>query len=148
MKRFDNYKPKLIALSIDSAQGSIVQAEIIAAALSSKAKQLDCPFYTFAESVALGSGYLLLSAGDKVHTDPHSLIGGISSSFQGIGLVKALKLLKIRPTIISNIETRVNPFQEVKAADNVWIGKLLEYQDGVLKEAIEKYRKQVSVWHK
>ena len=143
-----NYQPKMIAVSVDSMQGSIVQAEIIANAVSDKAKEIGCPLYTFAEAGALGSGYLILAAGDKAHADPHSLIGGISSSFQGIGLVNALKMLKIQATMISTAENRLSPFEELKEKDEKWIMHILQHQDSVMKNIISKNRKQVAVWNK
>ena len=148
MKKLSGLKPKLIAVSVDSSQGSLVHAEIIADLLRGKAKELKCPLYTFAESAALGSGYLILSCGDKVFADPHSLIGGISASYHSVSLVNAAKMLKVKQTTISTSEVRVNPFEVLKEADEEWVKKILSFQDSALKEAILNYRSQVSVSHK
>jgi ClpP class serine protease len=145
VSKFHIYKPKAIALSVDSLGESIVQGEIIAKAISNKAKELQCPYYTFAENLALGSGYLLLSSGNKVHVSPHSLIGGVSSNFLGVGLVKALKQWKIKNTTLATNEIHLNPLEDVKSADEKWIKDMLFSQNEALKNAIRFYRKQALV---
>ncbi|OMJ73085.1 hypothetical protein SteCoe_28312 [Stentor coeruleus] len=142
VSKFHIYKPKAIALSVDSLGQSLVQGEIIAKAISNKAKELQCPYYTFAENLALGSGYLLLASGNKVHVGPHSLIGGVSSSYMGIGLVKALKQWKIKNTTIATNEIHINPLEEVRPVDEKWIKDMLTSQNEALKCAIKIYRKQ------
>jgi ClpP class serine protease len=137
----------MIAVSVDSLNGSIVQAEIISSALIHKAKELKCPLYTFAEATSLGPGYIILSSGTKLHADPHSLIGGISASFQQLGLSKALKDLKIKANLLSTAQTRLNPFEELKKQDEDWIVKILSNYDAVIKEIINNNRKQVSVFN-
>ena len=123
-----------------------MQGEIIANSLINKAKELECPLYTFAESAALGSGFMILSAGHKAYADPHSLIGGISTSFQGLGLAKVLKNWKINANVITTAETRINPFLELTKQDEKWISEILSSQDKILKEFVSKNRAQVNVF--
>lgn len=137
--------PKFIALSIDSAYGSAIQSEIIAEAMRKKVKDLKCPLFTFAENLAIGSGYLLLSSGDRVFVNPHSLVGGISSSFSCLGLVKALKQWKIKATTLSTYGNKLNPFEDIKPADEKWIKEILSSQNIIMQNSVTKYRKQALV---
>ncbi|OMJ92927.1 hypothetical protein SteCoe_4271 [Stentor coeruleus] len=139
--RFPLKNPKFIALSIDSVYGSAIQSEIIADGIRKKAKEFKCPLFTFAENFAIGSGYLLLSSGDRVFVNPHSLVGGISSSFSCIGLAKALKQWKIKSTTISTYDNKLNPFEEVKPADEKWIKEILSSQNIIMQNSVSKYRK-------
>eukprot|EP01016_Furgasonia_blochmanni_P037469 TRINITY_DN4419_c0_g3_i4.p1 TRINITY_DN4419_c0_g3~~TRINITY_DN4419_c0_g3_i4.p1 ORF type:complete len:188 (-),score=32.80 TRINITY_DN4419_c0_g3_i4:742-1305(-) len=60
------YNIQLIAVSINSPKGSIVQAKNIANALRNYSRDTNAPLYTFAEDVVFGAGNSILACGNKV----------------------------------------------------------------------------------
>ena len=122
-----------------------MQSEIIANSFVKKAADLEVPFYTFSETLALGAGLMLLSSGNRVHANPHSLLGGVSSAVNSLGLVKALSMLKVKYTSISTAESRLNPFENIKEEDQKWINGILKHQDEAMKNYIARFRKQIIV---
>lgn len=96
--------------------------------LRTTAEKLDVPVYTFAEDVSAGPGYYILTAGNKVFVDPHSLVGGVAVSAQMLGLERFAKDWKLDPRYVSSgkHKVRLNPFEKVKPEDEAWIKELLQ----------------------
>lgn len=117
----------MLAVSVNSAYGSYVQADLIYRLLRSTAEKLDVPVYAFAEDVSAGPGYYILTAGNKVFVDPHSLVGGVAANVQMLGLEKFAKDWKLTPKFVSSGKNkiRLNPFEKVKPDDEAWIKDLL-----------------------
>jgi len=55
----------------------MTQARLLREKLRRAEETWQCPVYTFAEDLAIGPGYLLLTAGRKIHADANSLVGGL-----------------------------------------------------------------------
>ena len=94
-----------------------------------------CPVFTFAEDVAVGPGYLLLSAGHKVHADNFSLIGGLSVHVSNLDLVELGKQqgVKVNVEAVGKFKVRNHPFLELTAENKAWIQKLLEARVSIVK---------------
>jgi hypothetical protein len=61
------YKPVVIAVSIDSTSGSLIQTKNITQFVHNKARKYGVPVYTFAEDACLSSANVLLTSGHKVY---------------------------------------------------------------------------------
>lgn len=142
MKLAPSFNPKLICLSVNSARGSLLQAQLISSEFQKVSESLGIAYYTFAEDVAMGAGYALLSSGTKAFADPHSLIGGISASLQGVSLVNFVSKFQVKPKIISSGDNKVrlSPFEEVSSKDQVWVEELLAKREALLKEVVLRNR--------
>jgi ClpP class serine protease len=135
----------LLTLSINSVEGSIVSTESIIESLKSKSKSLQIPFYTFAQTYALGPAFILLSSGDKSFANPHSIIGGLSSNITTVGLVKLLEKWKVKSTNISTAPTRLDPFQKITSQDEAWAQSQLKHRQKILNEFLLRQNKGASV---
>lgn len=134
--------PKMIAVSINSSHGSIAQAELIVKKLKSASDKFDCPIYTFAQDTALGPGYYILSAGNKVFADAHSLIGNIAISSSHIGLTEFSKQFQItqQNVVSGKNKVRLSPFEKVKPEDEAWIKAILEDKANLFKKYVLETR--------
>mmetsp|Transcript_22823 Transcript_22823/g.3748 ORF Transcript_22823/g.3748 Transcript_22823/m.3748 type:complete len:116 (-) Transcript_22823:385-732(-) len=94
--------PKILAISVNSSNGSLVHAELICKLLKNFQKRHDVALYTFAEDMALGPGYYILSTGNKVFADCNSLLGGFGFGYQGVGLADFAKKMNIKPNFTSS----------------------------------------------
>jgi ClpP class serine protease len=132
----------MLAVSVNSAYGSYVQADLIYQTLHSAAENLDVPVYTFAEDVAVGPGYYILTAGHKVFVDPHSVIGGVSAGLQKLGFEKFVKDWKVDPRFVASgkNKVRLNPFEKVKPEDEAWLKTLLQGRYELFKAHVQKTR--------
>ena len=61
------YKPVVIAVSIDSTSGSLIQTKNITQFIHNKARKYGVPVYTFSEDACLSSANVLLTSGHKVY---------------------------------------------------------------------------------
>ncbi|CAG9330541.1 unnamed protein product [Blepharisma stoltei] len=147
MKKLSYLTPKLLAVSVNSCRGSFVQAEIISDTFKKFSLSKECPFYTFAEDYALGPGYCLLSSGHQAFADIHSILGGISTSFQQLGLQQFAKDFSIEPVFIAagKNKVRLNPFEKVKQEDEKWIKQLLNSRQELMKKHVLSHRKNLQV---
>ncbi|OMJ79212.1 hypothetical protein SteCoe_20813 [Stentor coeruleus] len=134
--------PKLIAVSINTSQGSYGQAEELSKAIHSFAHKFDCPVYTFAEDIAAGPGYYLLASGNRVFADSFSLIGGISTNSKTLDLIKFSKNTGVKYNLesVGKNKVRIHPFQELKDDDKKWMQMLLEEKLKLIKNSILEKR--------
>ena len=145
LSRAKYYNPKLLTLTVDSAEGSIVSAEEIILALKAKSKALQVPYLTFAHTYALGPGFVLLASGDKSYANPHSVLGGLSASISSLGLVKFLDKWKVKYTSVATTPTRLDPFQKLTAQDEAWAQSQLKHRQKVLTELLTRQPKGPAV---
>jgi protease-4 len=96
--------------------------------LRSFSEKHSCPIYTFAEDIALGPGYYILSAGNKVFADDFSLIGGISANLNNFDLVEFAKQQGIKYSLesVGKFKVRNHPFTELTNENKAWVQKLLD----------------------
>jgi ClpP class serine protease len=134
--------PKLLAVSVNTSEGTYSQAEEIIKSLRRFSEKYSCPVYTFAEDVAVGPGYLLLSAGHKVFADNFSLIGGISANISNLDLVELGKQqgLKVNVEAVGKFKVRNHPFIELSAENKAWVQKLLDTRMSIVKELVLERR--------
>lgn len=120
---------------MNTAHGTYSQAEEIIKLLHRFSDKYSCPVFTFAEDVAVGPGYLLLSAGHKVHADNFSLIGGITAHVSNLDLVELGKQqgLKVNVEAVGKFKVRDHPFIELSAENRSWIQKILDNRISIVK---------------
>jgi len=120
--------PKLLAISINTYQGSYTQAELLVNYLHAFSEKHSCPIYTFAEDIALGPGYYILSSGNKVFADDFSLIGGTSANLNNFDLVEFAKQQGIKYNLesVGKFKVRNHPFTELTDENRAWVQKLLD----------------------
>lgn len=118
-KMFKMDRLDAVCLSINSPGGSPVQSELISKRLSSLAKELDVPIYSFIEDVAASGGYWLACAGDKIFASQSSIIGSIGVISSGFGFVGAIDKIGIERRVITAGKNKsvLDPFLPTKAAD-------------------------------
>jgi len=147
VKRLSNRNPQAITLTIDSSDGSLVSSEVIVQCLKSKSSELKIPFYTFAHSYALGPAFVILSSGTKSFANPHSIVGGLSSSISSVGLVKTLEKYKVKCTAISTSPVRIDPYQKLTPQDEQWVQSQIKHKQQLLAEFLERQYEGKAVFH-
>ncbi len=118
-KMFKLEKLDAVCLCINSPGGSPVQSELISKRLTSLAKELDVPIYSFVEDVAASGGYWLACAGDKIFASKSSIIGSIGVISSGFGFHEAIEKLGIERRVIAEGKNKsvLDPFQPTKSSD-------------------------------
>ena len=84
-KAFKRWKPKAVALVINSPGGSPVQSSLIAARIRRLAEERAVPVHAFVEDVAASGGYWLATAADDIWVDEASIVGSIGVISAGFG---------------------------------------------------------------
>ncbi|OMJ74685.1 hypothetical protein SteCoe_26326 [Stentor coeruleus] len=137
-KRINFRTPKLIAISVNTNQGTYGQAEEIVKTIKEYSSKFNCPVYTFAEDIAAGPGYYILASGNKVFIDSFSLIGGITTNTKTLDLIKFSKNYGVKTNIefAGKHKVRVNPFLELKDEDKAWVQGLLEERVKLVKDYV------------
>lgn len=95
------YNVQLIAVSINSGGGSIVQAKNIVSALNNFSRKTQAPVYCFAEDLVLNSANLILAGGNKSYANKYSLIGDFGYTFRSFGLKEFIKDWKVEQNYIT-----------------------------------------------
>lgn len=118
-KMFKIERLDAVCLSINSPGGSPVQSELIAKRLTSLAKEIDVPIYSFVEDVAASGGYWLACAGDKIFASKSSIIGSIGVISSGFGFHEAIKKMGIERRVITEGKNKsvLDPFEPTKSSD-------------------------------
>jgi len=108
-----------VCLCINSPGGSPVQSELISKRLTSLAKELGVPIYSFVEDVAASGGYWLACAGDKIFANKSSIIGSIGVISSGFGFHEAIGKMGIERRVIAEGKNKsvLDPFQPTKSSD-------------------------------
>ena len=136
------YKPAVIAVSINSASGSQIQAKNISGYLHNKAAKYGVPVYTFAEDMCLNSANVILASGHKSFMNPMGLIGDYGYVKTWMGLKKAVAHYNIDVSSIKagKYKDRMNTFTDLTANDEVFIKNVLDEVQYELKSEIINYR--------
>ena len=118
-KMFKIERLDAVCLCINSPGGSPVQSELISKRLTSLAKELGVPIYSFVEDVAASGGYWLACAGDKIFANKSSIIGSIGVISSGFGFHEAIGKLGIERRVIAEGKNKsvLDPFQPPKSSD-------------------------------
>jgi len=118
-KMFKIERLDAVCLCINSPGGSPVQSELISKRLTSLAKELGVPIYSFVEDVAASGGYWLACAGDKIFANKSSIIGSIGVISSGFGFHEAIGKLGIERRVIAEGKNKsvLDPFQPAKSSD-------------------------------
>ena len=135
-KAFKKGKPKAVALVINSPGGSPVQSTLIASRIRDLSKENDIPVLSFVEDVAASGGYWLAAAGEKIYSDPSSIVGSIgviSSSFGFTDLIKKIGVERRVHTAGKN-KNILDPFLPEKSED---VELIKEVQSEIHEEFIE-----------
>lgn len=113
----------MIAVSVNSGGGSIVQAKNIVSALKHFSRKTQAPVYCFAEDLVLNSANLILASGNKCYANKYSLIGDFGYTFRTFGLKEFVKDWKIEQSYITAGEkkVRLNSFEDLNPEDAKWI---------------------------
>jgi ClpP class serine protease len=132
----------MIAVSINTWQGSYVQAEEMVKSLQNYSQKFSCPVYTFAEDAAIGPGYVLLTAGHKVFADNFSLVGGVAATLNNLDLVDFGKQQGIKFNIesVGKFKVRNHPFLELSSENKAWVQKLLETRISLVRSILLERR--------
>ena len=118
-KMFKIERLDAVCLCINSPGGSPVQSELISKRLTSLAKELGVPIYSFVEDVAASGGYWLACAGDKIFANKSSIIGSIGVISSGFGFHEAIGKMGIERRVIAEGKNKsvLDPFQPTKSSD-------------------------------
>ncbi|KAL4446070.1 hypothetical protein ABPG74_021609 [Tetrahymena malaccensis] len=138
------YDIQLIAVSINSHGGSLIQAKNICTALKYFSQKTSAPVYTFAEDMVLNSANLILSSGNKVFAGKYSLLGDFGYSYQGFGYKGLLENYNVKAEFVHAGEKKVklNPFQDLKQEDAQWMKNYLLEREYDLKSSVIQTRAQ------
>ena len=104
--------PALFAVSVNSSSGCLTQARLIRDQLLSIEERWQCPVYTFAEDIAVGPGYLVLTAGKRIFADNNSVIGGLYVSQHSFEVARLSKSLGVEKATLTKkkINRQIDPF--------------------------------------
>ena len=133
----------LVAVSVNSTGGSMIQAKNINSALHKFALQNGAPVYTFAEDLVLNSANLILLSGHRVYANKFSLIGDFGFSRDWIGLKNFLnsKGVKFDPIHAGETKAKLNPFKNLDPKDVEWFQKIQTENGQALRQEIFNLRK-------
>lgn len=119
-----------------------MHADLIYSHLKKASDRFDVPVYTFAEDFAIGPGYYVLTAGNKVFADNFSVIGGISMSSQRWLLKDLARDWKFHKEVLAagKHKVRLNPYEPFKPEDEEWILSLLQVYHDAFRAHVLKAR--------
>ena len=146
LKNINKNQAKAIFLDITTNQGSLNQSLEISNMLKIfKTENPTIPLYTFGEDQILGPGIAILTAGDKVFADLNTIFGCYDFVKKGNEYKQFLDDNKISLKFITAGENkfRLNPFEELRENDVVWIKNLLTGWKNILIECVYENRKHV-----
>lgn len=119
-----------------------MHADLIYSQLKKASDRFDAPVYTFAEDFAVGPGYYVLSAGNKVFADNFSVIGGLSVSSKRWLLKDLARDWKIHKEVLAagKHKVRLNSFEPFKPEDEEWLLSLLQIYHDAFRTHVLKAR--------
>jgi len=118
---------QLIAVSLNSAGGSIVQARNISSILKKYSHKTGAPIYTFAEDAVLSSANIIHSSGNKVFANEFTIMGEFGYTVKQFGLQKFIKNWNVDQEFITAgaNKVRLDRFKDLKPEDVKWINNIL-----------------------
>jgi len=142
LKYKNYYSVKLIAVSINSAGGSIVQAKNVNSILKKFSQQTGAPVYTFAESMSLNAANIILTGGHKCYANKFSVLGDFGFYTKRFSVKELMNDWKVEGEYIAEGKNKVklNPFEDIHAQDGEWLQDLLKGLEGELKTEIQRNR--------
>eukprot|EP01017_Pseudomicrothorax_dubius_P045417 TRINITY_DN784_c0_g3_i1.p1 TRINITY_DN784_c0_g3~~TRINITY_DN784_c0_g3_i1.p1 ORF type:complete len:223 (-),score=49.32 TRINITY_DN784_c0_g3_i1:121-789(-) len=100
--------------------------------------------YCFANKYALGHSYLLLSIGDKVYADHHSLVGGFGDpqgymNFHNTAKQVKLQIIELRSRE-NTLEEHSSPWKDPKDVNYDFLKRMNQERNSRALELLEHYR--------
>ena len=141
-KAFKRWKPKAVALVINSPGGSPVQSSLIAARIRRLAEERAVPVHAFVEDVAASGGYWLATAADDVWVDEASIVGslGVISAGFGAHVLLARQGIERRVYTAGKSKSMLDPFLPEKEEDVTRLQGLLEQMHDSFKRQVRTRR--------
>jgi len=142
LKYKNYYSVKLIAVSINSTGGSIVQAKNVNSIIKKFSRQTGAPVYTFAENLSFNAANIILTGGHKCYANKFSMLGDFGFYTKKFSVNNLMKDWNIEGEYISEGKNKVklNPFEDIHSQDGEWLQNILEGLEGELKGEIQRNR--------
>ncbi len=136
------YRPKIIAVLINSPGGSPVQSELIYKRLIQLSKDNDIPIYAFIEDVAASGGYYIACGAEKIFGLSNSIVGSIGVISTGFGFTELIKKIGVERRVYTQGENKniLDPFSIEKEEDVKIIKSIQEDIYGNFKDVVIKSR--------
>lgn len=145
--------PAAVALVVNSEGGSFVQASLVKSAVETYALQQGVPVFTFVEDCALGPGYLVACAGQKMYLREGSVVGGVGAEYVHWNFRKTANVAKIKQHFWvfpkkTPLSDRVNSFKKLSKEYANWLDKLfLLAQSNVLSQISKVRGERIKQWN-
>ena len=143
-KAFKRWRPKAVALVINSPGGSPVQSALIAARIRRLAAEKAIPVHAFVEDVAASGGYWLATAADDIWVDDSSIVGSIGVISAGFGapVLLARQGIERRVHTAGEAKSMLDPFLPEKKEDVERLQKLLDEMHETFKRQVRTRRSE------
>lgn len=146
-------RPAAVALVVNSEGGSFVQASLVKSAVETYAQQRGVPVFTFVEDCALGPGYLVACAGQKMYLRECSVVGGVGAQYVHWNFRKTANIAKIKQHYWvfpkkTPLPDRLNFFRKLAKEYATWLDKLFLVAQSNLLSRISKARgERIKQWN-
>ena len=146
--------PTALALVINAEGGSFVQANLVKSAVETYAKQRGVPVLSFVEDCALGPGYLVACAGQKMYVRECSLVGGVGTEYVHWNFRKTASSAKIKRhmwvfPLKHPLSDRLSFFKLLAKEAKTWLSRLLLVAQSNLLSQISLSRgERIKQWSK
>ena len=138
------FTPKALAVVVNTCGGPAAQANLMRQRLIAFGQTNHCSVLTFAEDYAMGSGYILLTAGTEVFAHPTSYIGSLAALGFSLRLKDAAGHYGIRrrvwATTPNDLDSRFDLFKELTPDTKKWLKGVMDSSQGDLKTVVETAR--------
>ncbi|PQO24071.1 S49 family peptidase [Rhodobacteraceae bacterium WD3A24] len=141
-RAFRRWRPRAVALVINSPGGSPVQSSLIAARLRRLADEKGVKVHAFVEDAAASGGYWLATSADDIWVDAGSLVGSIGVISAGFGFQDFIARhgVERRLHTAGHSKSFLDPFQEEREADITRLRALLDPMHAVFIEQVKARR--------
>jgi len=142
LKYKDLYSVKLIAVSINSPGGSIVQAKNVNNILRKFSRKTGAPVYTFVEQFALNSANIIATGGNKCFANKFSIMGDFGFYTKKFGYKDLMNEWNVQGEYLSSGKDKVklNPLEDLQTQDGAWLENILKGLETELKNEIRRNR--------
>ena len=100
ISKIQNKNIEAIVINIALGATSFNSTKLLIDEIENFSRQKTAPIYTFAEEMAVDTGYMLLSIGHEVNVHPFSVVGDIGRTLKLRSAKKLLSKLGIEPVRI------------------------------------------------
>lgn len=141
-RAFRRWRPRAVALVINSPGGSPVQSSLIAARIRRLAEEKGVKVHAFVEDAAASGGYWLATAADDIWVDAGSLVGSIGVISAGFGFQDFIARhgVERRLHTAGRSKSFLDPFQEEREEDVRRLRALLDPMHAVFIEQVKARR--------